>query len=158
MRVLSAAILLAWPLASLPGLSGLAQLAGGTVVLVQSADADIAPADRAAIQDVIRRQIAAFQHDDAATAFGFASPGIQQQVGTPEAFLGMVQDRYRPVYRPRSTVFGPLGMQDGQIVQQVEVVGPDGRAALALYSMERQADGSWRISGCVLTESRALAT
>ena len=118
----------------------------------------MAPADRAAIQDVISRQIQAFQHDDAAAAFGFASPGIQQQMGTPEAFLGIVQEHYKPVYHPRSAVFGALGTQDGQIIQQVEVVGPDGRGALALYSMEREPDGSWRISGCVLTESQAVAT
>jgi hypothetical protein len=32
----------------------------------------------------------------------------------------------------------------------VFVVGPDGLSYLAYYTMERQADGSWRINGCYL--------
>lgn len=120
--------------------------------------AEPAASDRAAIRDVITRQIQAFQHDDAATAFSFASPSIQRQMGTPERFLDLVQTHYRPVYRPHSTEFGQLTVQDNEIVQQVDVVGPDGRGARALYSMEREADGSWRISGCVLLESEAIAT
>ena len=40
---------------------------------------------------------------------------------------------------------------DGRLTQLVNVVGPDGVARVALYFMERQADGSWRIGGCMLT-------
>ncbi len=123
-----------------------------------AAQAQPAASDRAAIRDVIARQIQAFQHDDASAAFGFASPSIQRQMGTPERFLDLVQNHYRPVYRPHSTEFGELTVQDDQVIQQVDVVGPDGRGARALYSMEREPDGSWRISGCVLVESEAIAT
>jgi hypothetical protein len=38
-------------------------------------------------------------------------------------------------------------------MQKVEVIGPDGRPALALYDMEHETDGSWRISGCRLVKS-----
>jgi hypothetical protein len=38
----------------------------------------------------------------------------------------------------------------GQPEQQVFVIGPDGRGYLAHYMMERQPNGSWRISGCYL--------
>jgi hypothetical protein len=44
-------------------------------------------------------------------------------------------------------------MHDGRIVQRVELVGPDGARELALYTMEREPDGSWRIDGCQLTAS-----
>jgi len=37
-------------------------------------------------------------------------------------------------------------------VQHVELTGPDGAAAEALYFMERESDGSWRIDGCMLTK------
>ncbi len=114
--------------------------------------------DRTAIREVISRQIQAFQHDDAAAAFGFASPSIQQLMGTPENFLNLVRGHYQPVYRPRSTVFGRLAEQDGQLVQEVDVVGPDGLGVQALYSMEKQADGTWRISGCELTTPTSVGT
>jgi len=41
----------------------------------------------------------------------------------------------------------------GQVVQQVELVGPDGATQLALYTMERDGAGHWRIAGCSLVPS-----
>lgn len=106
--------------------------------------------DGTAIRGVIAGQIDAFRHDDGTTAFGFAAPEIQHMYGSPELFLQAVRQAYQPVYRPRQVEFRDLKPMDGRIVQQVYVVGPDNQPKLALYFMERQADGSWRISGCVL--------
>ena len=52
--------------------------------------------------------------------------------------------------------FGPLTEEDGAIVQRVELIGPDGLAYTARYTMDRQADGTWLISGCQLIESKRL--
>ena len=76
--------------------------------------------------------------------------------GTAANFLDMVRRGYQPVYRPRSVEFATLGVEDGVVVQRVELIGPDGLAYTARYSMERQADGLWRISGCELMHSRRL--
>lgn len=126
--------------------------------LVIAQETGPAAADRAAIRDVIARQIQAFQHDDATAAFGFASPSIQQMMGTADNFLDLVRNHYQPVYHPRSTAFRDLTEEDGQVVQRVDVVGPDGLGAQALYSMEKQPDGTWRISGCELTIPAAVGT
>ena len=40
--------------------------------------------------------------------------------------------------------------------QKMLVVGPDGKTYEALYSMEKQPDGTWRISGCTLLEIPGL--
>ncbi|MBC7799207.1 MAG: DUF4864 domain-containing protein [Gemmatimonadaceae bacterium] len=114
---------------------------------------DVAPPDRDAIRGVIARQLEAFRRDDGAAAFGLASPGIQGQFGDADRFLDMVRRAYPPVHRPRSVEFTELVVKDGEIVQQVELTGPDGKPALALYSMERDDAGQWRISGCVLVRS-----
>ena len=111
------------------------------------------PADRAAIKSVIESQMAAFLKDDAIQAFSFANPMIQRMFVTPERFMSMVREGYTPVYRPSNVVFGPLDLVEGQWIQAVSLVGPDGQPALALYTMEKQADGSWRIAGCSLTKS-----
>ncbi|MGE0725605.1 MAG: DUF4864 domain-containing protein [Alphaproteobacteria bacterium] len=116
------------------------------------------PADRAAIEGVIRDQMAAFRRDDGAAAFAFAAPAIQAQFGTPAVFMEMVRTGYMAVYRPRSVEFRDLVTIDGQPVQRVLVVGPDGRAELAHYVMERQGDGAWRIAGCFLTRSEDRTT
>jgi hypothetical protein len=107
-------------------------------------------ADRAAIRDVISRQLEAFQRDDATAAFGFAAPSIQAMFGDPDHFMDMVRRGYQPVYRPHSVQFGELDIVHGEVVQQVDLIGPDGVPALALYKMEHEADGGWRIAGCVL--------
>ncbi len=111
-------------------------------------------ADQAAETEVIRRQMDAFRRDDAAAAFGYAAPAIQSQFGAdPEVFMAMVRRGYQAVYRPRSTAFGQAELKDGKVVQHVQVVGPEGRGHEALYFMEHEPDGSWRIAGCVLTDS-----
>jgi hypothetical protein len=107
-------------------------------------------ADKAAIRDVIERQMEAFRRDDGETAFGFASPAIRGMFGSPELFMEMVRQGYQPVYRPQRVEFGKLGEVSGQIAQEVHVIGPDGRPVTALYVMTRLPDGSWRIDGCYL--------
>jgi hypothetical protein len=113
-------------------------------------------ADEAAIHATITRQLDAFRHDDADGAFALAAPTIQGLFGSAGNFLAMVQRGYPPVYRPRSYDFASLTTEDGDIVQMVELIGPDGLAYTARYTMEHEADGSWRISACQLLESRRL--
>ena len=133
-------------------LAGMLCLFGFAVALAQDDSAPPGPADAAAIRAVIEHQLVAFQRDDAASAFSDASPGIQAKFGTPDVFMEMVRTGYQPVYRPRETEFRDLVAGPEGLVQKVLFVGPDGRPVLALYSMEREDDGSWRISGCVLLE------
>jgi hypothetical protein len=115
-------------------------------------------ADRDAIRSVIEAQLAAFRADDGATAFGFASPSIQRQFGNPATFLAMVKAAYLPVYRPREVQFRGLVELDGEPVQQVLLVGPDFVVVTAYYIMQQQADGAWRINGCVLRGAADQAT
>ena len=112
----------------------------------------VAPSDRAAIASVIRDQIAAFKVDDASRAFGYASPGIQAKFGTPEEFLDMVRSGYVQVYRAREVSFREIALEQGVPVQAVEIRGADGTGVLALYFMERQPDGSWKINGVIIAE------
>jgi hypothetical protein len=113
-------------------------------------DAELAAADREAIRQVISQQLDAFQRDDETEAFSYASPSIQAQFNTPAEFMRMVRSGYEAVYRPRSTRFLEAFVIDGQVVQPLEVVAPDASVVVAYYLMERQPDGTWRISGCVL--------
>ncbi|MGQ0651448.1 MAG: DUF4864 domain-containing protein [Betaproteobacteria bacterium] len=106
--------------------------------------------DAAAIKAVITEQIEAFKRDDGAHAFSLATPGIRQRFGTPEVFLEMVRSGYPVVYRPGSVRFDYPEVHDGTVIQAVRLTDAEGRAWLALYPMERQPDGAWRINGCQL--------
>jgi hypothetical protein len=106
--------------------------------------------DVAGIRAVIAAQMAAFERDDGTAAFAYASPGIQAGLGTPERFMAMVRESYTPVYRPSRWSFGETVVADGTHAQVVFLTGRDGARQVALYIMERQADGSWRIGGVTL--------
>ncbi len=112
--------------------------------------ATVSAADHRAIEQVITSQLDAFRRDAGDDAFRFASPKIQGLFGSGPRFMAMVRQGYVPLTRPRSFTFDQLITIDGQIVQRVMLVGPDGAAVLALYTMEREPDGTWRIDGCSL--------
>ena len=124
---------------------------GGIALADQPANTSVA--DREAIRSVITGQIEAFRHDDADAAFADAAPNIQMRFGTPEHFLGVVRELYQPVYRPRSFSFGPLVAEDDELIQKLDIVGPDGTRLTARYSMVKLPDGTWHISACDLVES-----
>lgn len=106
--------------------------------------------DRAAIRDIIGKQVEAFQRDDGDSAFALASPMIQGMFGSSEIFMDMVRRGYQPVYRPRAFDFAEIVELAGQPTQKVHVVGPEGRPVTAFYPMTQLPDGSWRINGCYL--------
>lgn len=128
----------------------------GALLFAAPAHAQSAP-DRAAIMGVITQQLQAFQRDDASGAFTFAAPSIQQQFGDAENFLAMVERGYPPVYRPKDTRFGALHSEDGTLIQDVEITATDGTTWRALYAMEQQPDGSWKIAGCQLVPIENVA-
>ena len=109
-------------------------------------------ADRQAVIGVIQSQLDAFAADDAAGAYQFASPGIQRIFPTPEIFMGMVRTGYLPIYRHQRADFLEFDVVNGALAQRVLLVGPDGVPVVALYFMQRQPDGSWRINGVSLLE------
>lgn len=114
-------------------------------------------ADRQAVIAVIQSQLDAFRADDAATAYGFASPTIQRIFPSPDMFMGMVRTGYLPIYRHQRADFLAFGPVGGELAQRVLLIGPDGVPVVALYFMQRQPDGSWRINGVTLLEGDDLS-
>ena len=109
------------------------------------------------IRAVIQSQIEAFRRDDARGAFDLAAPGVQQAFGTPERFLEAVRFAYRAVYRAAALAFLDSMVMSGDVVQQLRITDRAGRKWLAYYAMQRQADGSWRASGChVVQQSKTV--
>jgi hypothetical protein len=109
--------------------------------------------DVAAAQTVIRSQVEAFGHDDAQAAWSYAAPEIQGRFHQADIFLMMVQQGYPPVYRHRSFEFGEAKVSDGVIAQRVHIIDSEGQAWEALYTLERQPDGSLKITGCSLLKA-----
>jgi uncharacterized protein DUF4864 len=110
----------------------------------------VAPEDARAIRAVIEAQLDAFRHDDGPRAFSYATAEIRETFGTPESFMEMVRGQYAVVYRPRSVLFDAPRLVEGEVVQPVRFTDAGGHAWIALYPMQREADGTWRINGCHL--------
>jgi hypothetical protein len=109
--------------------------------------------DTAAAQAVISAQAEAFGRDDAAAAYAHAAPAIRQLFPQPDIFMSMVRNGYAPVYRHKSFEFGESRAEDGIIVQKVHNIDAEGVAWEALYTLERQPDGSLKITGCSLLKA-----
>ncbi len=118
----------------------------------------VSAADTKAVRAVVEAQLAAFAADDAKRAFSYAAPSIREMFGTPERFVAMVRAGYPVVYRPSNVNFLLPVWVDGQLVQGVHLTDADGALWLALYRLERQADKSWRISGCEVQPASGKST
>lgn len=108
---------------------------------------------RTALRSLVERQIDAFRHDDGATAFSFATPGLREMFGDPDRFMSMVRDGYRPVYRPRSYAFGPEREAATGPELSLRIQDEAGADWDAVYSFEKDGEGAWRISGCRLVKA-----
>jgi hypothetical protein len=67
--------------------------------------------------------------------------------------MDMVRNGYAPVYRHKSFEFGEGQAAGGTIAQRVHIIDADGVAWEALYTLERQPDGSLKITGCTLLKA-----
>lgn len=113
-----------------------------------------APAARAddpvrTAQSLIEQQIEAFLHDDAATAYSFAAPGIKALFPDKDTFFAMVKKSYQPVYHPGNYAFGKSrAIDNGAVVyQEVLIAGTDDKDWTAIYQITRQPDGRYKING-----------
>ncbi|APO50826.1 DUF4864 domain-containing protein [Bradyrhizobium diazoefficiens] len=109
--------------------------------------------DVAAAQGIIRAQEQAFVRDDATAAYSYAAPAIKEIFPAPDIFMSMVQNGYAPVYRHKSFEFGDSKTEGNWIAQRVHIVDANGEAWEALYTLEQQADGSYKITGCSLLKA-----
>lgn len=117
----------------------------------------VSETEKSEFQRIIAAQISAFRADDGPTAYSFAAPVVRNIFPTPEIFMSMVKQGYPQVYRPQAFNFTEALIDPlGRPAQKMRVVGPDGKTYEALYSMEKQPDGTWRISGCTLLEIPGL--
>ena len=109
--------------------------------------------DIAAAQNVIRSQAEAFSRDDAAAAYSYAAPAIHGLFPQADIFMSMVRNSYAPVYRHKSFEFGEARVEGSWIAQRVHIVDANGEAWEALYTLEAQPDGTFKITGCSLLKA-----
>ena len=145
------AILLAAHCVLLPGppLAAVPPQAGAVTTLPDS--------DWTAIKAMIAEQLAALKAGDGNKAFTYASPGIRQQFGDAGTFLEMVRASYEALVAARYSEFLEGAVIEGRVIQPLRLIAPDNSVLVALYTMERQPTGGWKIAGCILAPSTVRA-
>ena len=109
-------------------------------------------------QMIIGSQIEAFRSRDHEKAFSFAAPSIQQIFGSTDRFIKMVKNGYGAIYGARNWSFGRGEVRGDALVQEVLIIGPQGRDWVALYTLRKQPDGSWRIAGVQMKQADLQST
>jgi hypothetical protein len=113
-------------------------------------------ADVEAIHRVVQLQLDAFAEDDAVKAFDLSTSSTQDLLGTPGNFLQLIKEEYPAVYRNRSAFFSATEIFDEQALQVVQLTDPDDYVWVAIYRVQREADGSWKIQGCKLLQTTSI--
>lgn len=126
------------------------------VALLSFASAHAQEGDGAEIRAVISDQIAAFQLDDFAAAFEYASPGIRRIFETSERFAQMVRSGYPMVHRPAGVEYLDLQEIDGALWQMVEFEDQSGRRHVLGYQMIHL-DDAWKINAVHIFDLPELA-
>lgn len=114
------------------------------LLLAAPAAAQELPADPA--QSVIQQQLNAFQADDFAQAFTFASPMIKRLFGSAERFELMVKSGYPMVWRPGEVRYLSQKPSAFGLRQMVMIEDLQGRLHFLEYEMVETTSG-WQING-----------
>lgn len=135
-----------------------AMACGAMPVVAQAQIADQQTADQqTAIVDVIQSQLNALHQNDGPGAYRFAAPNIKAIFPSVDIFMAMVRGGYGFLIDPTGVEFLDIRAEGGALYQAVRIIGRDGVRRIAIYHMEQQQDGSWKIAGVYITEDPAAA-
>lgn len=105
------------------------------------------------VQAVVMAQLKAFSEENAEAALAAATPEVRKSIGDAGRFLELVRGNYPMVYHPAGYAFLTPEVEKDQVIQVVAIRDADDKTWLALFSLERQPDHSWRIGSCIVAEN-----
>ena len=109
--------------------------------------------DKITIKQTIQDQLDAFAIDDFKSAYSYAAPSIKEIFSSYSDFEIMIRNSYQAVHRPKSIDFGTVQSTESGAMIKLYLVDPDGDFITAEYSLEKQDNGIWLISSCILSKS-----
>lgn len=107
----------------------------------------ISPEQKTATQAVIKDQLSAFQTGDHDRAFSHAAPSIKKMFRSTENFIRMVESGYNALYASDGYFFARNRTDGTTIFQEVIATDQSGKQWQAIYSLQLQDNGSWKITG-----------
>ena len=129
-----------------------------TAALVAAVSPAATADETGSAQAVIGGQIDSFKAERHGEAFSYATPGLRMMFRNEANFIRMVKKGYMPIYGARDYRFGRTRVDGATLYQEVLLTGPNGRSWVALYTMARAKDGSWKIAGVRLVPGNEQST
>lgn len=108
------------------------------------------------IRAVIEQQLTALRRGRGAEAYRSASDGVRQEFPDVPSFMRMIATAYAPLLKHRRATLLDLQATPTGFAHGVRLVDAAGVTWNALFTVERQSDGAWAISGCQLMRAPAL--
>ena len=115
-----------------------------------------AQSDLDQIRHVIEQQLSALRRGRGAEAYRAASDGVRQEYPNVASFMLMVKATYAPLLKHRSSTLLDLQATPTGFAHGVKLVDAAGATWNALFTVERQSDGAWAITGCQLFRAPGL--
>lgn len=106
-----------------------------------------------AVREVVHLQINALADDDAEKAYSLTTSATQQLLGSPNNLLSFIKDEFAPIYRPRHAMFQETEIIGQHALQIVQLIDSSGLIWIAIYQVELETDGKWKVDGCRLFET-----
>ena len=106
----------------------------------------ISESDKAAIRQLIEKQIQAFQQNNEEAAFSLTSPSIQGQFNSSD-FIAMIKTKYHAIVAPRSIMFRGFTLINNFPALVSMIMDQEGNLAQGIFIVQHQQDYSWRIHG-----------
>lgn len=113
--------------------------------------------DASDIRAVVSGQLDAFKRNDGGAAYAYAAPNIQRMFPSAQTFMTMVEGGYAPVFRSSAATFGEMKPEGAGFRQEVFLTDPNGQSHIATYTLERQPDGSLKITGCSIRKGNDIS-
>lgn len=107
----------------------------------------ISETDTVASRSVIEDQLDAFKARDLDRAYSHAAPNIRSIFPSVEQFSAMVERGYSAIFKHEAYVFGRNRQEAQDVFHEVIITDETGKQWQAVYSLQRQEDGSWQITG-----------
>nr|WP_306266923.1 DUF4864 domain-containing protein [Pararhizobium sp. IMCC3301] len=111
---------------------------------------DFSQSDLNEMRVLVQSYLWAISNLQADLVFLTAADSVTNVYSTPEALLRRMAKIHRPVVGGSLVRFDGVSIRDSVPVQSVYIKDELGRQWWASYLLEKQADGMWKISGCVI--------
>ncbi|QQG36612.1 MAG: DUF4864 domain-containing protein [Micavibrio aeruginosavorus] len=109
--------------------------------------------DKERIQSLIIRQLAAIKERQSDEAYALTTGALHQKYETANQFMSMMRFSRRPIYNHVSYKFlDQAQVQDGTVIQRLEIRHTHGAPATAIFRLQRTPDGEWGIDSLSILE------